>query len=81
MQVKISKSAFKDLQKIDKKYQKIILEKIELLQNYPNTPQIKKLTNYYPPFRFRIGNYRVFFDVTDDIIEVLAIRHRKEAYK
>ena len=47
MQIKISKNAFKDLQKIDKKYQKIILEKIELLQNYPNTPQIKKLTNYY----------------------------------
>ena len=80
MQVKISKTAFKDLQKIDKKYQKIILEKIELLKDYPNTPNIKKLTNYYPPFRFRVGNYRVLFDVEDDVIKVLSVKHRREAY-
>ena len=80
MQVKISKSAFKDLQKIDKKHQKIILEKIELLKNYPNTPNIKKLTNHYPPYRFRVGNYRILFDVKDEVIQILSIKHRKEAY-
>jgi len=41
VQVKISKSAFKELQKIDKKHQKIILEKIMLLEDYPNTPNSK----------------------------------------
>ena len=79
MQVKISKSAFKDLQKIDKKHQKIILEKIELLREYPNTPNIKKLTNHYPTYRFRVGNYSIF-DVKNEVIQILSVKHRKEAY-
>ncbi len=80
MQVELSKTAIKDLQKIDRKYQKIILEKIKLLKNYPNTPNIKKLTNHYPPYRFRVGNYRVLFDVKDEVIQILNVKHRKEAY-
>ena len=80
MKVEISKSALKDLQKIDKKYQKIILDKIKLLKDYPDTPNIKKLTNHYPPYRFRIGNYRVLFDVKKEVIQILSIKHRKEAY-
>jgi len=80
MKVEISKSALKDLQKIDKKYQKIILDKIKLLKDYTNTPNIKKLTNHYPPYRFRVGNYRVLFDIKDDVIQILSVKHRKEAY-
>ena len=80
MKVEISKSALKDLQKIDKKYQKIILDKIKLLKDYPDTPNIKKLTNHYPPYRFRVGNYRVLFDIKDDVIQILSVKHRKEAY-
>ena len=80
MKVEISKSGLKDLQKIDKKYQKIILDKIKLLKDYPDTPNIKKLTNHYPPYRFRVGNYRVLFDIKDDVIQILSVKHRKEAY-
>ena len=80
MQIEVSKNAIKELQKIDKKHQKVIIEKIKLLENYPNTPNIKKLTNHYPPYRFRVGNYRVLFDIKDEIIQVLSVKHRKEAY-
>ena len=80
MQIEVSKNAIKELQKIDKKHQKIILEKIKLLKNYPDTPNIKKLTNHYPPYRFRVGNYRVLFDIKDEVIQVLSVKHRKEAY-
>jgi mRNA interferase RelE/StbE len=80
MKIEISKTAFKALKKIDKKYQKIILEKIKLLENYPDTPNIKKLTNYYPPYRFRVGEYRILFDVVNEVVKIVDIRHRKEAY-
>jgi mRNA interferase RelE/StbE len=80
MRIEVSKSAFKELKKISPKYQKIIIEKLKLLENYPDTPNIKKLTNHYPPYRFRVGDYRVLFDVEDEIIKVLSIKHRKEAY-
>jgi mRNA-degrading endonuclease RelE of RelBE toxin-antitoxin system len=31
-------------------------------------------------YRFRIRDYRAIFDVVDDTIFVLAIKHRKDAY-
>ena len=81
MNIELTKEALKDLKKIDNKQRKIILEKISLLEDYPNTPNIKKLTNYYPPYRFRVGNYRILFDIQDDKIFILEVKHRKEAYK
>jgi len=68
MIVSIQESAKKDLKKIDKQ---IVLR---ILKN------IKKLKDYYPPQRFRIGDYRVLFDIVDDKIIVVNIKHRKEAY-
>ena len=32
-------------------------------------------------YRFRIGDYRVIFDVEDETIVVLAVGHRREIYK
>jgi len=32
-------------------------------------------------YRFRIGDYRVIFDIEDDQIIVLRIGHRREVYR
>jgi len=32
-------------------------------------------------YRFRIGDYRVIFDLEDEHLIVLAVGHRKEVYK
>lgn len=32
-------------------------------------------------YRFRVGNYRIAFDVEDETIVVLAVGHRREIYK
>lgn len=81
MRVELQESALKDLKKIDKKIAKDILLKIKNLEDYPDLTNIKKLKNYYPPFRYRIGNYRVLFEIVDDIIIVVHVKHRKEAYE
>lgn len=31
-------------------------------------------------FRFRVGDYRIFFDVIDNKIFILRIKHRSKAY-
>jgi len=81
MNIELTKEALKDLKKIDKKARITIIDKIQLLKDYPATPNIKKLTNYYPPYHFRIDNYRVLFDIKDDVIYIISVKHRKEAYK
>lgn len=80
MIVKIQDSAIKDLKKIDKTTALLIAEQIKRLELFPNIPNIKKLKSFYPPFRYRIGDYRILFDVEDDTIIVVNVKHRKDAY-
>ena len=80
MIVQVQESARKDLKRIDREMAKKILEKIRLMEAYPELPQIKKLKNHYPPFRMRVGEYRILFDVEGNRLIVVAIRHRREAY-
>lgn len=43
---------------------------------------VKRLQNIEPPeFRLRVGDYRVRFREFGDAIEVLGVRHRREAYR
>lgn len=80
MMVRIDKRAIKDLSKLDKKEAQKILLKIDTLENFPNVVNCKKLTNFEPPFRLRVGNYRVLFDIVDNNIVVYRVRDRKESY-
>ena len=56
-------------------------EKIDFrTQKLLNLQNIKKLTNFEPAYRLRIGDYRVLFDVEDDNLIVGRVLHRKESY-
>lgn len=81
MTVTIDAKAIKDLSKIPKADAKKIFSKIEALQKFPYVPNLKKLTNFEPPYRMRVGNYRVLFDVVDNTLTVYRVKHRKESYK
>ena len=81
MKVEIDGKAIKDLSKLHKGEVAKILSKIEELEKYPHIPNLKKLTNFEPPYRLRVGNYRVLFDIEDNTITVYKVRHRKESYK
>jgi len=80
MKILIDTKALKDLRKIDKTQAKKIFYKIESLTDFPEVPNLKKLTNFQPPFRLRVGNYRVLFDVEDGILTIYNVKHRKESY-
>ncbi len=81
MIVKIDDKAIKDLSKIHKGEVSKIFSKIEELEKFPNIPNIKKLNNFEPPYRLRVGNYRALFDIEDNTITVYRIKHRKKSYK
>jgi mRNA interferase RelE/StbE len=73
----------KDILKIQKSEYENIRKKILLLKNFPNFGDIKKLSSYaLADFRFRIGKYRVLFDVDEKNKKILLFRvlHRKDAY-
>ena len=72
--------AIKDCKKIEKKLLKNIFSKIELMSNNLEG-DVKKLTNFTPEFRLRIGDYRVLFEIEKDIVVIYRVLHRKEVYE
>ncbi|SET75398.1 mRNA interferase RelE/StbE [Draconibacterium orientale] len=81
MEIRIRNSAIKDLKRISPDLRKKIHTKIISLKDFPDVTNVKKLTNFEPAYRLRIGDYRILFDVLDDCIEIGRILHRKESYK
>ena len=42
---------------------------------------IKRLVQFQPTYRLRVGNYRVLFEIESDKIVVYRVLHRREAYR
>lgn len=75
--------AVRDFKKLPKNIQKKLLKKLDF---YVGTGKplafCDRLINFeIGSYRFRIGDYRVIFDVEDEIIVILTLGHRKEIYK
>lgn len=76
-----TKTVVKDIQKLDTIVKRKIKNKIERYSQNP-VRFAKKLTNsQIGTFRWRIGNYRIVFDIDGDKIIILRIGHRREIYK
>ncbi len=83
MQINYTRSAIIDLQVLPRDVQKRIAQKMKFYASVANPLRFaERLTDHKDAdFRFRIGEYRVKFDVIDNVIFVLKIKHRKDAYK
>jgi len=83
MDLIFSPQALRDLKKLGKQMQKRIIEKLEFFATSPEPLNFaEKLTDSNRgEWRFRIGDYRVIFDLKGKQIAILKIGHRKEIYK
>jgi len=78
----IETKAARMLTKIPKAIVQKIVAKLDLLQNHPNIPNIKKLKGR-EGFRLRVGNYRILYlaDDSQKKIFIYVIGHRKDVYR
>ena len=74
-------SVSRDLKKLNKEDAERILDKIE--QDLPEKADtFPLLAGKFSGLRkFRIGDYRVIFTITDNTVLVLRISHRRDAYR
>lgn len=73
--------AIKDLKAIRRDEAVRIVDALERLGN-DMSGDVKKLTNFSPAYRLRIGNYRILFELEDENrIVVYRVIHRREAYR
>jgi mRNA interferase RelE/StbE len=78
-EIKFKPKAIKDLAKLSSDLQNLIISKIELMQDNLQG-YIKKLTNFTPEYRLRVGDYRVLFELEKQIILIYRIKHRSKTY-
>jgi len=83
MKINYTKSAIADLVSLPQEIQKRIAQKMNFYAQAQNPIRFaEKLTDFKDAdFRFRIGEYRILFDVVDNSIFVLKIKNRKDSYK
>lgn len=76
-----TKTAFNDIQKLDQVVKKRIKKKIDEYIINPLESARKLLHPKIGSYRWRIGNYRVVFDISKTTIIILRVGHRREIYK
>lgn len=79
MKVELKPQAIKDLRGVQNQDASRIAAKLQELEN-GLTGNIKRLTNFTPEYRLRVGDYRVLFEVEDDTVVVYRVMHRKHVY-
>jgi mRNA interferase RelE/StbE len=81
-EVNFSERAAKEFKKLDKQVQKRIIEKPTEYAATENLSEAKKLVNSaLGQWRYRIGDYRIIFDLSGKEIQVLKVAHRSEIYE
>jgi mRNA interferase RelE/StbE len=83
LRIEFAKSATKDLRGIDRKWIPRIVAEIADLADDPRPAGCKKLVGSDHTYRIRIGDYRVIYEILDDVLVVLIvrIRHRRDVYR
>jgi mRNA interferase RelE/StbE len=78
--VQFKPQAVKDIEKLPSRVQTNIIKDIEVMSG-DLSGDVKRLTNFTPEYRLRVGDYRVLFEIENKNIIVYRVRHRREVYR
>lgn len=83
IEYRFTKQAVKEFSRLPKNYQKQILKKLDYFVNSSDPLRYaKKMVDIeLGEYRFRIGDYRVIFDIEDSYLRILVVGHRREIYR
>lgn len=74
-------AAQKDIRKLDKVAKNRLKNKLELLATDPIYYSKKLIHSDLSTYRYRVGDYRIIFDLDGKDIVILRVGHRREIYK
>lgn len=81
--IEVAPTAARQLRKLDPQARRRVQAAVELLADEPRPPGAKKLVGGDGEWRVRTGDYRIVYEIHDDVLTVLvlAIGHRREIYR
>jgi len=77
----LTKNAKKDIDRLDSVIQKRVAKKLVYLKLDPINFSKSLIDFEQGQYRFRVGDFRICFDIDGNKIVVNRIRHRREVYK
>ena len=81
--VLLERGAEKDLSRLASEIYARIITTIQALATNPRPPGCRKLAGSKHDWRIRVGDYRVVYEIADEIrvVRVNRVRHRREVYR
>jgi len=81
--VEVAPAAVRQLRKLDPSARRRIQAAVELLADQPRPSGAKKLVGGDREWRVRTGDYRIIYEIHDDVLLVLviALGHRRDIYQ
>jgi mRNA interferase RelE/StbE len=77
--VEFRPAALKDLAALSPDVSQRIVDKIEAMRT-DLAGDVKRLKNFVPRYRLRVGDWRVLFEVSGALIVIWRVRHRRDVY-
>lgn len=78
--IELKPRAEKDLKSLSASDLARVVERLRWLED-DLRGDVKRLSNHFPEYRMRAGDYRALFEVDGDQIVVYRILHRRESYR
>ena len=81
--VLLERAAEKDLARLSPGIHDRVIVAIQALATSPRPPGCRKLAGSKNDWRIRVGDYRVVYEIADEIriVRVNRVRHRREVYR
>jgi len=81
--IEIKKSAQREIAALARRQQRRVMAAIEKLADDPRPDGVRKLSGTEDFYRIRVGDYRVVYQVCDDVLIVFVVRvgHRRDVYR
>ena len=82
-EIEFVRAAARQLGTLDSPTRRRVQAAVELLADDPRPPSAKKLVGGAGEWRVRTGDYRIVYEVHDDVLLVLvvALGHRRDIYR
>jgi mRNA interferase RelE/StbE len=79
----LERAAEKDLKRLSSDVHDRVIIAIRGLASDPRPPGCRKLAGSRHDWRIRVGDYRVVYEIADEIriVRVNRVRHRREVYR
>jgi mRNA interferase RelE/StbE len=81
--ITFARAARRDLEGLERPLVNRIFSVIESLAQNPRPAKCRKLSGVHNRWRIRVGDYRVIYQILDEdkVVDIVAVRHRREAYR